>query len=210
MARNLNAKCKQCRRAGEKLFLKDERCKSTKCGIIKKNYPPGAQGQKGKQRQSNYGLQLEEKQKAKRQYNLLEKQFKTTFKRAKKESGDTGENFLKLLEQRLDNIIYKSGFGRSRSEARQLVNHMHFLINNKKVNIPSMIVKKGDIIEVKDKSKKSKIFNQKSQKLKNHVAPGWMNIDLSKMTIKILHQPKRDDLKNIKVNMQMIVEYYSK
>jgi len=210
VAKNLNPKCKQCRRAGEKLFLKSDRCKSTKCAMVKKNYPPGAHGSKRKAKQSNYGLQLEEKQKAKRQYNLLEKQFKIIFQKAKKQTGDSGENFLKLLEQRFDNVIYKSGFARSRNEARQLVSHNHFVVNAKKVNIPSFYVKKGDIIEIKEKSKKAKIFNHISEKLKNHLTPSWMNLDKDKLSLKILHEPREDDLKNIKINMQTIVEYYSR
>jgi len=210
VAKNLNPKCKQCRRAGEKLFLKSDRCKSTKCAMVKKNYPPGAHGTKRASKQSNYGIQLAEKQKLKRQYNLLEKQFKITFKRAKKQTGDVGKNFLQLLEQRLDNVIYRSGLAASRNEARQLVSHNHFIVNGKKVNIPSFQVEKGNIIEIKDKSKKSKIFNQTSQKLKNYVTPSWMNLDAIKLSVKILHEPKEEDLKNIKINMQMIVEYYSR
>ena len=210
MARNLNAKCKQCRRAGEKLFLKGDRCKSTKCAMVKKNYPPGAHGSKRMSKQSNYGLQLAEKQKIKRQYSLLEKQFKLTFQKAKKQTGDVGKNFLKLLEQRLDNVIYKTGFAGSRNQARQLVSHNHFKVNGKKVNIPSLNLKETDIIEIKDKSKNSKIFNKLSEKLKNHVTPSWINLDVSKLSVKVLHEPKEDDLKNIKVDMQMIVEYYSK
>ena len=178
--------------------------------MVKKNYPPGLHGSKRSSRQSNYGLQLAEKQKIKRQYGLLEKQFKIIFKKAKKQIGDVGKNFLKLLEQRLDNTIYKGGFARSRSEARQLVSHNHIKINGKKVNIPSFYVTKNDLIEIEDKSKKSKIFNQATEKLKNHVTPSWMYLDTDKLSLKILHEPKEDDIKNIKVDMQMIVEYYSR
>ena len=210
MAKNLNPKCKQCRRAGEKLFLKSDRCKSTKCAFVKKNYPPGLHGSKSNRRQSNYGLQLAEKQKIKRQYNLLEKQFKIIFEKAKKQTGDVGKNFLKLLEQRFDNTIYKSGFARSRNEARQLVSHNHFKINGKKVNIPSLYIQEGDLIEIKDKIKKSKIFNEMSQKIQNNTTPSWMNLDANKLSIKILHEPKEADIENIKADMQMIVEYYSR
>jgi small subunit ribosomal protein S4 len=141
MSKNLDPKCKRCRRVGEKMLLKGDRCVSTKCAMVKKNYPPGFHGPKGKQRLSDFGTQLREKQKAKIIYNLLEKQFKLTYFEAKKKGGNVGDNFIQLLESRLDNAIYRIGFAGSRSQARELVSHGHFLINEKKVNIPSFQLK---------------------------------------------------------------------
>jgi small subunit ribosomal protein S4 len=211
MGRNLDAKCKQCRRLGEKLFLKGERCYSPKCAMVKRNYPPGFHGQKGKRRQSDYGMQLAEKQKAKKQYNLLEKQFKLTFLKAKRKSGDASENLLKSLELRLDNAVYRLGFASSRIQARQLVSHGHLQVNGRKVDIPSFEVKEGDIIKIRERSKKYKFFKELSEKLsrqKDNV-PSWLNLDIAEMAGKVLHEPKTGDIK-ANVNAQIIVEYYSK
>lgn len=209
MARDIGSKCKQCRRAGEKLFLKGERCKTGKCAMVKRNYPPGFHGPKNRRRMSSYGTQLNEKQKAKRQYNVLEKQFKLTFDRAKSKTGNLGENFLKMLESRLDNVVYRAGFASSRPQARQLVNHGLLSVNGRKTSIPSRLVKAGDEVSIKAEKKDAGIFANLKEKMKNHEAPGWMNIDTDKMTIKILHTP---DMKAINPNfsVQMIVEYYSK
>jgi len=209
MAKNLDPKCKQCRREGEKLMLKGERCNSPKCAMVKKNYPPGVHGPKGRGRQSDYSLQLREKQKAKRLYNLLEKQFKITFNKANKQKGDTGENLLKILETRLDNVVYRLGFADSRSQARQLVSHGHFTVNDKKVNIPSYQVKTGDIIKIKQSSKKNKIFNNLDKKLKKVEIPSWLDFNSKELSGKVLHQPSKDDLE-MKINTQMIVEFYSR
>ncbi|MDD5031584.1 MAG: 30S ribosomal protein S4 [Patescibacteria group bacterium] len=211
MARNLDAKCKQCRRLGEKLFLKGERCNSPKCAMVKRNYPPGFHGQKGKKRQSDYGMQLAEKQKAKKQYGLLEKQFKLTFLRAKRKPGDASENFLRTLELRLDNAIYRLGFAASRVQARQLASHGHIEVNGRKVSIPSYEVKEGDIIKIRERSKRYKFFRELPEKLtrqKDNV-PGWLNLDIKELAGKVLHQPKTADIK-ANVNAQIIVEYYSK
>jgi len=211
MGRNLDAKCKQCRRLGEKLFLKGERCYSPKCAMVKRNYPPGFHGQKGKKRQSDYGMQLAEKQKAKKQYNLLEKQFKLIFLRAKRKPGDASENFLRSLELRLDNTVYRLGFASSRTQARQLVSHGHIEVNGRKVNIPSYEVKEGDIIKIRERSKKYKFFKELLEKLvrqKDNV-PGWLNLDIKELAGKVLHEPKAGDIK-ANVNAQIIVEYYSK
>jgi len=209
MARNIEPKCRQCRRAGQKLFLKGERCSSTKCAIIKRNFPPGLHGPKGKKRQSEYGMQLQEKQNAKREYGLLEKQFLLTYQKAKKEQGSAGENLFKLLETRLDNTVFRCGFAVNRAQARQTVNHGHILVNKKKVNIPSYQVKPGDIISVKDASKRSKRFNGLSEKLKKAIIPGWVNVDAKELSGKVLHRPGMEDIKT-NINIQMIVEYYSK
>ena len=209
MAKNLNPKCKQCRRESEKLFLKGERCSSPKCAMVKKNYPPGVHGPKGKARQNDYSLQLREKQKAKRQYNLLEKQFKITFDKAHGQPGDAGENLLRMLETRLDNAVYRLGFAISRSQSRQLINHGHFTVNDKKVNIPSYQIKTGDIIKIKETSRKDKIFSSLSEKLKKAEAPGWLHLDSKELSGKVLHQPGKDNIK-MNINTQMIVEFYSR
>lgn len=210
MARNLDPKCKQCRRIGEKLFLKGERCGTVKCGVVKRNFPPGPHGStKGKPRMSGYGTQLQEKQKAKKMYHLLEKQFVLTFEKAGKEKGDKGKNFIKLLETRLDNTVYRMGFAPSRDLAKQLVNHGHFLVNGKKVNIASFQVKTGDIIKVKDSSRRQKYFRtllDKKEELRN---PSWLNVDKKGLEAKVLHTPTDDDIP-ANINTAMIVEFYSR
>lgn len=209
MGRNLEPQCKQCRRAGEKLMLKGDRCNSPKCAMVKRNYPPGFHGPKGRKRQSDYGLQLTEKQKAKKTYNILEKQFRLTFERANKKTGNVGENLFKLLEMRLDNVVYRLGFASSRTQARQLINHGHFIVSGKKVTISSFSVKSGDQIEIKEKSKKVKHFKELVEKIKTYEAPGWLNLDQKGLTGKVLHEPSIDDIKT-NINAQMIVEYYSR
>lgn len=210
MAKNLEPKCKQCRRAGEKLFLKGERCFTPKCEMVKRNYPPGVHGAKGKGRKSGYGMQLEEKQKAKKQYLLLEKQFRLTFEKAKKQAGNAGENLFKLLETRLDNVVYRLGFVSSRGQARELVNHGHFAVNNRKVNIPSCQVKVGDVVKVASGSRTKKQFSNLEEKLKKIKVPGWLNLDTKELSGKVLHYPGKEEIKNINFNLQMIVEFYSK
>lgn len=211
MARNINPKCKQCRRIGEKLFLKGERCNTSKCAIVKRNYVPGLHGPKGmKGKQSSYGLQLAEKQKAKKQYHLMEKQFRLTFNRAVAKTGDRGENFLRLLEKRLDNVIYRAGFARSRSEARQIVLHRHFEVNERRISIPSYEVKTGDIIKLSIRGRKAKIFSGLSQSLKKHQAPAWLNLEPENSMVKVLNDPSKDDLANLNINVHVIVEHYSK
>jgi small subunit ribosomal protein S4 len=208
MSNNL-AKCKLCRRAGEKLMLKGERCNTAKCAMVKRNYPPGFHGPKNRRRLTEFGQQLNEKQKAKRQYNLLEKQFKLIFDKAKGQAGNTGENFLKLLELRLDNIIYRSGLASSRAQARQMVGHGLFTVNDITVNIPSYVVKTGDVIKIKNNKKGAKIFKNVAETLKNKEIPGWLNMDKKDITVKVLHHP---DMKTINptFNVQMIIEFYSK
>lgn len=209
MSKYLGPKCKLCRREGEKMMLKGDRCYSAKCGIMKKNYPPGIHGPKGRARQSGYNMQLREKQKAKRIYNLLEKQFQLSFDRAIKQKGDAGENLLKILETRLDNVIYRLGLAVSRSQARTLVSHGHFKINDKKVNIPSYNVKTGDIIKIKDSSRTGKQFLNLADRLKKVEIPGWLNFDIKDFSAKVLHQPAKENFE-LKVNTQMIVEFYSR
>ncbi|MDD4332755.1 MAG: 30S ribosomal protein S4 [Patescibacteria group bacterium] len=209
MGRNLDPKCKQCRRVGEKLMLKGDRCSTQKCAMVKRNYPPGCHGQKNKRKQSDYGIQLTEKQKAKKQYNLNEKQFSITFEKAKKHSGNTGDNLFKLLELRLDNAVYRLNMANSRNQARQLVNHGHFTVNGKAVNIPSYSVKVGDIVKVKERSKKFKHFKDLGEKLKKATLPSWVNVNTEELSGKILHLPTMDDIRS-NLNIQMIVEFYSR
>lgn len=209
MAKNIDPKCKQCRRIGEKLFLKGDRCNSPSCAMVKRNYPPGFHGPKGRKRQTDYGLQLQEKQKAKKTYSILEKQFKITFEKAKTHKGDTGENLLKLLETRLDNVVFRLGFAPSRGQARQLVNHGHFTVNGKKVDIPSYQVKMGDVVKVKNREKKAKIFKNLSEKLEKYSAPGWLHLDAKDLSGKILYLPTIKDI-STNINAQIIVEYYSR
>ncbi|SRR6056297_2727764 len=210
MGKNLEPKCKQCRRAGEKLMLKGERCFSPKCAIVKRNYPPGIHGPKtsGKQKKSEYALQLIEKQKARKQYGLMEKQFRLTFERASRKQGRTGINFLQLLESRLDNVVFRLGFAPSRNRARQLVNHGHFLVNGRRVNIPSYEIKEGDIIEVKKESKRKKVFKNPAEKIKNQEIPGWLNLDKEELKGKVLHAPGEEELPG-DINTQVIIEFYS-
>jgi small subunit ribosomal protein S4 len=209
MGKNLEPQCKQCRRAGEKLFLKGERCKSPKCAIVKRNYAPGFHGPKQRRRLTDYGQQLNEKQKAKKQYNLLENQFRLTFVRASKQQGNVGENFIKMLEMRLDNVIYRLGFADSRYQARQMVSHGMFEVNGTKTNIPSFQTKTGDLIAVRAGKKNVKLFADISEKMKGKEVPGWLNLDAKALSGKVLHQP---DMRSIvtNFNIQMIVEFYSR
>ena len=191
-------------------MLKGDRCNSPKCAMVKRNYPPGIHGPRVGRRQkiSEYGMQLTEKQKAKKQYTLQEKQFRITFERAQKKPGDTGVNLLTLLETRLDNLVYRSGFASSRYQSRQLVNHGMFLVNDRRVNIPSYQVREGDVIKIKDRGKRSKHFKNIKEKLKQVETPGWLSLDIDDLSVKVLHKPKKDDLQS-NINTQMIIEHYS-
>ncbi len=209
MGRNIDNKCKQCRRAGEKLFLKGERCLGPKCAIIKRNYAPGFHGPKGHKRLSDYGLQLQEKQKAKKYYGLFEKQLSLTFERAKKKQGDAGKNFLRLLEMRLDNVIYRLGWATSRAQARQLVTHGHFTVNDRKASTASMTVKLGQVIKIKKTKQNNRYFKNLGEKLKKAQRPSWLNFDVTDLSAKVLHEPQDQDLPQ-NLNVQMIIEYYSK
>lgn len=209
MSKYIGAKCKLCRREGDKLMLKGERCGTAKCAIVKRNYPPGIHGSKGRSRQSGYSMQLREKQKAKKIYNMMEKQFSLNFTKAIKQKGEAGENLMKLLETRFDNVIYRLGFAKSRAQARILTNHGHFTINGAKVNIPSFIVKTGDIIKIKKSSATSKQFANLNENLKKIEIPGWLNLDVKDLSAKVLHQPSKENFEQ-KINSQMIVEFYSK
>ena len=206
MSRYTDANCKLCRREGQKLFLKGERCYSTKCALEKRNYAPGQHGQ-ARKKQPDYGNQLREKQKAKRFYGVQETQFRNLFDKAAKKSGKTGDNLLIMLETRLDNAVFRLGFAASRKEARQLVTHGHFTINGKKANIPSMEVKAGDVIAVKSRSQQSPKF--KEIKEMQITVPQWMDVDVNKLEGKILALPTREQI-DTPIAEHLIVELYSK
>ncbi len=207
MATYRDSKCRLCRREGAKLFLKGDRCYSGKCAFEKRPTPPGAHGA-GRKKVSEYGLQLREKQKTKRIYGVQEGQFRKYYEMADRMKGITGENMLSLLERRLDNVIYRMGIGASRTQARQLVNHAHFSVNGRTVNIPSYIVKAGDVIAVKENRKKDKYFEQiKTMKVGN--MPKWLEFDPEKLEGKVLALPARDDIDS-QIAEHMIVELYSK
>ncbi|MBU0649187.1 30S ribosomal protein S4 [Patescibacteria group bacterium] len=209
MSKYIGSKCKLCRREGEKLFLKGERCFSAKCAIVKRNFPPGMHGAKRKARLTGYGIQLREKQKAKRLYGLLERQFRKYFETARKKKGSTSEVLVKLLEMRFDNVIYRLGFATSRSKARQMIGHGLFTINGRKVNIPSYNVRPNDIIKIKENKAGKKIFENLKDKLKKHETPSWLLLDAKKLEAKVLSGPAGDELKQI-FDSKLIVEFYSR
>ena len=209
MGRNIDSTCSQCRRSGEKLFLKGDRCSTPKCAMIKRNYAPGFHGPKGRKRLSDYGAQLAEKQKARKFYGLLEKQFRLTLEKASKKQGDAGKNFLRALEMRLDNVVYRLGWATSRAAARQLVNHGHFTVDARKADIPSFSVKAGQTIKVKKNSANSPYFKKAVEYLKKADRPSWLNFDAKDLSAKVLHEPKDADLPQ-NLNVQVIIEYYSK
>ena len=209
MARYTEASCRQCRREGMKLYLKGERCYSTnKCAFERRPTPPGQHG-KRRTKLSEYGLQLREKQKVKRIYGVLEKQFAHYFELAEKQKGITGSNLLEILETRLDNVVYRLGLATSRKEARQLVQHAHFLVNGKKVNVPSYLVKEGDTIEVKAKSKKSPKFKEILEATENRAVAPWLSADLDTLSGKVIGRPTREDI-DVEIAEHLIVELYSK
>ena len=209
MARNLDPKCRQCRREGEKLFLKAEKCFTEKCAIEKRNYPPGQHGQRRASRLSDYGVQLREKQKLRRMYGVLEKQFRSYYAEADRKKGITGENLLQMLESRLDNVAYKMGLGGSRTEARQIVRHNSILVNGKRVNIPSYQVQPGDSISVSDKSKDQLRIKSALDAADERGLPEWLEVDVKKLTGIFKNRPERDDLPST-INESLVVELYSK
>lgn len=210
MARYIGPVCRQCRREGMKLFLKGERCYTEKCAIEKRNFIPGQHGKDRKQKIVGYGLQLREKQKARRVYGLLETQFRNTFEKAVKMDGITGHNLLFLLERRLDNVVFRMGFGTSRPQSRQIVRHGHIQVNGRKVNIPSFVVKPGDVVEVREKSKNNAAVLAARDATAHQPSPNWLEVDRETLKAKVLGHPKREDLVQIQINDQMIVELYSK
>ncbi|MBZ4688532.1 MAG: small subunit ribosomal protein [Clostridia bacterium] len=208
MARYKESVCRLCRREGQKLFLKGDRCYSDKCAIDRRQYAPGQHGQ-GRKKLSEYGLQLREKQKARRYYGVLERQFRNYFAKADRQKGITGENLLVLLERRLDNVVYRLGLASSRPEARQLVRHGHFTVNGQKVNIPSYQVRIGDEIEVKEKSKGSPKFKEIAEAAAHKNPPAWLELDAENLKGRVIAMPTREDI-DVNIEEHLIVELYSK
>ncbi len=208
MSRYKDEQCRICRREGQKLFLKGSRCYTDKCSVTRRNYAPGEHGQ-GKKKLSEYGTQLREKQKTKSFYGVGESQFRKYFEMAENKKGITGENLLQILESRLDNVVYRAGFGSSRAQARQLVNHGHFDVNGKKVDIPSYLIKAGDVISVREIKQDSKIIKENIEANKAKPLPEWLEKDNEKMQVKVIRLAAREDV-DIPVEEHLIVELYSK
>ena len=208
MARYTGSVCRLCRREGAKLFLKGDRCYSDKCAIEKRNYPPGIHGQ-GRMRFSDFGVQLREKQKVKRMYGLLERQFRRNFKKASAMKGRAGEQMLMLLERRLDNVVFRIGFATSRSEARQLVRHGHFNVNGRKAMTPSMIVRAGWQVSLREKSKKVERIAAALETVEGRSIPQWIELDKDNFTGTVVQLPAREDI-TLPIDEQLIVELYSR
>jgi small subunit ribosomal protein S4 len=208
MARYTGSVCKLCRRERQKLFLKGQKCFTEKCPIETKNYPPGEHGLNRRAKVSEYGLQLREKQKIKRMYGLLETQFRNYFDKANKQKGITGENLLKLLESRFDNVIYRLGFAASRKQARQLIRHRHFMINERLVDIPSYSLSAGDVVKLRDKSKKLDTIHSSLKRVKDSTY-SWLSVDKANLLGTFVQVPEREDIP-LNANEQLVVELYSK
>ena len=208
MARYTDSVCRICRREAMKLYLKGDRCYSDKCAYERRSYPPGQHGQ-ARSKLSGYGVQLREKQKIRRMYGILENQFKATFKEADRQKGITGTNLLVLLERRLDNAVYRFGFANSRAQARQIVRHNHFLVNGKKVNIPSYLIRPGDVVSVKEQSRQLGSINDALEALPRRGLLPWLEVDKTKYEGTFKAYPARDDM-NLPVQEQLVVELYSK
>ncbi|HLH16448.1 MAG TPA: 30S ribosomal protein S4 [Bryobacteraceae bacterium] len=210
MARYIGPVCRQCRREGMKLFLKGERCHSEKCAIERRNFVPGQHGKDRKAKIVGYGLQLREKQKVRRVYGVLERQFRTGYEKAALQKGITGENLMSALERRLDSVIYRMGFGTSRAQARQVVRHGHIEVNGRKCNIPSALVKVGDVVKVRETSKNNPTILAARDATAHAPAPNWIDVDRDGLTGRITALPQRSELVQIQMNEQLIVELYSK
>ena len=208
MARYTDAVCKLCRREGEKLFLKGDRCFSQKCAMERRPHPPGPV-RRMRAKESDFGNQLREKQKVRRIYGVFEKQFRLYFRKAQKMKGVTGENLLVILETRLDNVVFRLGLADSRSQARQLVRHGHIVVNGRRTNIPSFLVKPGDEITLREKSRSNNYFKERSQVISDTKVPGWLKVDTSNLSGAVLAEPTREDI-DFTLNEQLIVEYYSR
>ncbi|HXH07138.1 MAG TPA: 30S ribosomal protein S4 [Vicinamibacterales bacterium] len=209
MARYIGPVCRLCRREGMKLFLKGERCYTEKCAIERRNLPPGQHGKIRRAKLAGYGLQLREKQKVKRIYGVLENQFRRYFETAERTRGITGETLLQLLERRLDNVVYRLGFATSRAQARQLVRHGHFLVNGRKVDIPSYSVRVGDVVSVRPGSAQSPVIQHAIEEVKGRGIPEWLSLDPARLEGRVVSLPTRDQI-NLPVQEQLIVELYSK
>jgi small subunit ribosomal protein S4 len=208
MARYTDSVCKLCRRERQKLFLKGQKCFTEKCPIETKNYPPGQHGLNRRSKVSEYGIQLREKQKIKRIYGLLETQFRNYFDKANKQKGITGENLVKLLESRFDNVIYRLGFAASRKQARQLIRHRHFMINDRLVDIPSYTLSAGDVLKLRDKSKKLDTIHSSLKRVKDSTY-SWLTVDKANLLGTFVQVPEREDIP-LNANEQLVVELYSK
>lgn len=208
MARYTGPVCRLCRREGSKLYLKGDRCYTEKCAFERRSFAPGQHGQ-GRKKVSEYGIQLREKQKARRIYGVLEKQFRTYFEKADRQQGVTGENLLIILERRLDNVIYRLGFASSRAEARQLVRHNHFTLNGHKANIASILVKTGDVIAIKEKSLNSPKFKEIKEVVGQKTPPAWLELDPEQLTGKVISIPTKEQI-DIPIEEHLIVELYSR
>ncbi len=208
MARYTGPLCRVCRREGDKLFLKGDRCFTEKCSVERRKYPPGQHGQR-RTKISDYGIQLREKQKTRKSYGLFEKQFRIYFREAERRKGTTGELLLQLLERRLDNAAFRMGFAINRREARQFITHGHFTVNGRAVSIPSYLVKAGDVIEVREKSRKIPSLADNMSRLENRGIPAWVEVDSANFKGKVLHIPSREEMQ-LPIQEQLIVELYSK
>jgi small subunit ribosomal protein S4 len=208
MARYTDSVCKLCRREKQKLFLKGQKCYTEKCPIEVRNYPPGQHGLSRRSKISEYGVQLREKQKIKRSYGLLETQFRNYFEKAAKQKGRTGENLIKLLERRLDNVVFRLGFASSRKQARQLIRHRHIMVNNNLVDIPAYLLRAGDIVQIKEKSKKLDAIHNSLKRVKDNTY-GWLTIDKATLSGTFVQVPERADVP-LNANEQLVVELYSK
>jgi len=210
MGRKLESKCKQCRREGEKLYLKGERCFTPKCAVSRRAYKPGAHGPTSRTKTTPYGAQLREKQKVKNTYGIMETQFSNYYVKAKRLIGNTGDFLVQMLEMRLDNVVYRLGLARSRSFARQVVGHGHILINGKKVTIPSYQVRPGDVVSFSPRASKAKLFGDAdAQRLEKHQVPSWLHLDAAAKSGKVLTKPEGADLKQ-NFDIKPIVEFYSR
>ena len=210
MARYSGPVCRLCRREGMKLFLKGERCHSEKCAIEKRNFAPGQHGKDKKAKVVGYGLQLREKQKARRYYQVLEGQFRNLYEKAVNQKGITGELMLAMLERRIDNVVYRMGLATSRAQGRQVVRHGHVTVNGRKVNIPSYTVKPGDVVEIRESSRNNTSILAARDATAHTPSPSWLEVDRDALRARVLQQPKREELVQIQLNEQLIVELYSK
>jgi small subunit ribosomal protein S4 len=209
MGRYIESSCRLCRRERQKLFLKGTKCFTEKCPVERRAYPPGQHGQSRRQKISEYGVQLREKQKVRRLYGMMEEQFRNYFERALKQTGRTGETLVKMLESRLDNVTYRLGFAPSRKAARQLIGHRHIMVNNHVVNVPSYQLRAGDVVRIRETSKKLDIIHSSMKRMKDNTMLPWLSLDKAAMTGTFLNVPERADVP-LNANEQLIVELYSK
>ena len=209
MAKYTGAVCRMCRREGQKLFLKGDRCYTNKCAIDRRSYAPGMHGQNRGKKPTEFGIQLREKQKARRVYGVLERQFRGYFDKATRQKGMTGENLLRLLERRLDNVVYRLGFAASRAEARQMVTHGHITVNGKRVNIPSYLVNVGEVISIKESSRDIPRIKEMAEIIKDRTVPAWLSLDVNTLSGTVIKLPAREEIQ-VPIEEQLIVEKYSR